>query len=111
MNTPVFQYATDKDGRPAAHPIAGAHPELAAYLTEEASWPDYVDVLADSLAKPAVPGHPAVHSGNAWAATVHADHVTLDHLHRKDHKRATVPRAVFAQALGEWRDFLAKTAP
>ena len=110
MSTTLFHYETDKAGRPLACPIAGAHAGLATFLTEEASWTDYVDLLLDGVAEAAKSGKPQMNTGNAYAVTVHGDHATIEHLHRKDHAIVKVPLTAFTQALGEWRAFLVKTS-
>lgn len=111
MTTPLFRYELDKSGRPAAHVAGGAHAGLAGFLTEEASWADYVDLLLDAVAKAARSGKPQVTTGNAWAVTVDGAEAVIEHLHKKGHPRITVPLAVFTRALREWRAFLVKAAP
>ena len=111
MSNPVFRYTLDKTGRPSAHPLAGAHPFLAAFLTEEASWADYIDMLLDCVAEAARTGTAQVNTGNAYAVTMDKAHAVIEHLHKKGHPAATVPLPVFTQALREWRAFLLKAPP
>ena len=111
MSDPVFRYALDKNGRPSVHPIAGADPALAAFLTDEASWADYVDMLLEGVAEAARTGTPQVNTGNAYAVTMDKAHAVIEHLHKKGHPAVTVRLAVFTQALREWRAFLLKAAP
>ena len=109
MTTPVFRYDIGKDGRPEAHAIDGTHAVFAKYLTEEASWTDYVDLLLDCAATAAKTAKPEVNTGNAWVATVDGNTVTIEHLHIKGHKAETVPLPVFVKALNEWRAYLLKS--
>lgn len=104
----VFRYETNSHGKPAAQPIAGAHAGLASFLTEEASWVDYADLLLDCVNEAKKTGKPQVNTGNAFVVTVDATRAVIEHLHKKGHPPVTVPVAIFAQAVGEWRDFLAK---
>ena len=106
MTTPVFRYDTGKDGQPAAHAIGGVHAVFAKFLTEEASWTDYVDLLLDCVATAAKTAQPQLNTGNAWAATVHDNTVTIEHLHIRGHKPEIVPLDVYVRALNEWRAFL-----
>ena len=109
MSTQLFHYEIDKQGRPEARPIGNAHADLAKFLTEEASWTDYVDLLLDCAAAAKQTGKPQVNTGNAYAVTAGKDSVLIEHLHLKH--RATVAAPLFHQALNEWRAFLVKTSP
>ncbi len=106
--TPVFYYETDTDGKPVARPIAGAHAGLAAFLTEEASWDDYIALLLDLTDEAARTGTPQVNTGNAYAVTIDGALVSIEHLHRAGQPPQTLALAVFAAALREWRAFLNK---
>ena len=111
MTDPVFRYETGEDGQPAAHPIGGAHADLASFLNEEVRWPDYADQLLDSVAKAGTSGKPEINTGNAYAVTVGATHAAIEHLHVKHHKKVRVPVGVFARALREWKGLLEKNTP
>ena len=108
MTAHVFRYTKNSHGKPAAHPIAGAHAGLASFLTEEAYWADYADLLLDCVNVAKKTGKPQVNTGNAFMVTVDSAQAIIEHLHIKNHPRVTVPVAIFAQAVGEWREFLAK---
>jgi hypothetical protein len=109
MSTQLFRYENDVHGRPEAFPLAGAHTGLAAFLTEEASWTGYVDLLLDCVAAAKRSGQPEVNTGNGYAVTIDKDSVVIEHLHKKGHPRVTVALPVFVQALREWRGFLSKS--
>ena len=104
--TPVFYYETDTDGKPVARPIAGAHAGLATFLTEEASWDDYIGLLLDLADEAARAGTPRVNTGNAYAVTIDGARATNEHLHRAGQPPDTLAVAVFVEALREWRAFL-----
>ncbi|MSP03415.1 MAG: hypothetical protein EXR07_20595 [Acetobacteraceae bacterium] len=104
--TTLFRYETDPAGKPSAISISGAQAGLAAFLTEEASWSDYIDLLL-GLAEEAVrAGMPRVNTGNAYAVTIGGSTAIIEHLHQSGRPSETVPLPVFMQALREWRTFL-----
>ena len=106
--TPVFHYGTSADGKPVARPIASAHAGLAAFLTEEASWDDYIGLLLDLADEAARAETPRVNTGNAYAVTIDGALVSIEHLHRAGQPPDTLAVAVFVEALREWRAFLNK---
>ena len=107
--TPIFEYRTNPDGKPVARPVHGVHAELATFLTEEASWSDYVGILQDLATEATTTGQPQVNTGNAYAVTISGASASIEHLHRAGHKPHAVPLAIFVQALREWRAFLDRT--
>jgi len=94
----TLRFRRTADGRPVAEASDAADAGLATFLTEEAYLPHYAAYLAAAATGTAA-------SGNAYAVTIGASTVTIEHLHLRQ-PALTIPRDDFTRVMEDWARFL-----
>lgn len=94
----TIRFRSTAEGRPAAEATDPSDTAFAQFLTEEAHLPHYAAWLA------AAPTGTAA-TGNAYAVTIGADAVTIEHLHLRQ-APLVIPRERFTTVMADWARFV-----